>query len=272
MSTADGARKIRVNGWRQGSCLKTLDHERFPSSLNLLEPARLVLVSQDCDLVNESYDAEPMVEAIVAVPLDGKPDGNLTYGKNPRKLQISFLSDGNEAWCQVNVAGRCFLTRSILEDISPDSDWVISPHGCDILARWLANRYRRGAFPDAFNDRLKNVQSRINRALKKQGIELSGIYLRLNTSDELPVSGTYKVILVGLMEEVDYVVSEKRDQVEGLIETLKLSFQTCSGIEVVDAMLVSEQDFTVAQLRVFKNWNYDAITMKSPDDTRLPPI
>jgi hypothetical protein len=40
----------------------------------------------------------------------------------------------------------------------------------------------------------------------------------------------------------------------------------------VESGLLSDEEFTMAMLRDFKNWNLDAVTLRTDGDERLPPI
>ena len=203
MTPATGVQNIRANGWRQGALVRVEDHRTLPQSIRdeMTARARVLVVSQDCDLVHESYESEPKIEVILATAIERKQDGNLTHGKNPRQLQVPFDDNNAEVWFQCNAADRYFIKRDLLETITPADELSLTKRGGDVLVRWLVNRYQRAAFPDEFNRRLAPIQKRCERQLRKLGGDLIGICLRLNTQHELPDSRTYQIILFGVMDQ-----------------------------------------------------------------------
>lgn len=273
MTPADGVHRVRTNGWRQGKLVREDDHTCFPEQVLVELPldGRVLIVTQDCDLVHESYTTEPKVEVILVEPIEGAPDGNLTYGKNPRRLQIPFKSIESEVWLQCNAANRHFVPRTILEEILPDDDLVTTDHGREVLVRWLANRYRRAAFPDEFNNRLAPILSRCERQLRKLASDLVGVYLRLNKWAELDAAEPYKVILFGVMERNSYHDQPNLHRAQDLIDAVAELMKDCDGIEVVQSGVVSEEDFSLYDLRQFKNWNLDAASLREGDSPPLPP-
>jgi hypothetical protein len=63
-----------------------------------------------------------------------------------------------------------------------------------LIAEWLAKRYIRAASPTAFDLRWRAKRKDWQQLLKKQSDWLQGVYLRLNTLDELPDGSPYKCI------------------------------------------------------------------------------
>jgi hypothetical protein len=61
----------------------------------------------------------------------------------------------------------------------------------------LAKKYDRAAFPDAFNDRIykSKAKNKIINILKKNGREILGLYIRLNTYKNLTDNEPYKIAL-----------------------------------------------------------------------------
>ena len=230
-----------------------------------------MIVTQDCDLVHKYYKIEPKVEVILVEPIKGALDGNLTYGKNPRRLQIPFKADECEIWLQCDAANRYFVTREILEEISPDDDLITTDDGLKVLVRWLANRYSRTAFPDEFNNRLASVLSRCEHRLRKGAIDLVGVYLMLNKWAELDATEPYKIILFGVMERNSYQNKNNLFQAQDLIEAVAKLMKNCDGLEVVESRVVSEEDFSLYDLRRFRNWNLDAASLRASDSPPLPP-
>jgi hypothetical protein len=84
-----GPQNIKDRGWRQGSVLPTeLAHRvavsRFP---DWGADDRAIIISQDCDIVHDSYEVEPFVELIRAKH-SSVENGLTRHGRNPRRLQL----------------------------------------------------------------------------------------------------------------------------------------------------------------------------------------
>ncbi len=167
--TPDG-QSIEQRGWRQWSCVSPADITAtlLDASPDLTEKvcpdSRLLIVTQDCDLVHHSFDNEPSVEACFCTPLPSEEqvDGNQTAGKNPRTLVVLFSIDGEERWFRIRSNGKKLFPRQVLAPLTPDQSVVIQDDATAILQRWLVNRIMRTAFPEAFNARTK--KSRLSEA------------------------------------------------------------------------------------------------------------
>ncbi|HVJ88644.1 MAG TPA: hypothetical protein VM580_02505, partial [Labilithrix sp.] len=84
-----GPQTIKDHGWRQGSVLPEelaarLAAQRFT---DWCDDDRALLLSQDCDVVHVSYDAEPVIELIRAKVVM-VADAVVRNGRNPRRLQL----------------------------------------------------------------------------------------------------------------------------------------------------------------------------------------
>ncbi len=80
----NGAEAIRSAGWTQGSVLHATDDETVEG---ILPGVSYLVLSHPCDVVSSSFERDPLVEITRTSP---SPilDGNLTFGKNPRTLQL----------------------------------------------------------------------------------------------------------------------------------------------------------------------------------------
>jgi hypothetical protein len=103
--------------------------------------ARLLVVSQSCDLVHDCYASEPVAEAYLCEPLapDAQPNGNHTAGKNPRELHVSFAADGAAHWYRIHSNGRVLLPRHALAGVDPDPSLVVPDPSVRVLQRWIIN-------------------------------------------------------------------------------------------------------------------------------------
>ena len=135
---------IEQHGWRQWSFVGTADFEAVRaqaccvSDTDPPDGARLLVVTQDCDLVHHSYASEPSVDAYLCVPLAANEsvDGNLTAAKNPRSLLLPAAVSTEVQWFRVQASGRVVFPRQLLESLTPDLSICLTEESIAILQRW----------------------------------------------------------------------------------------------------------------------------------------
>ena len=133
------------------------------------------------------------------------------------------------------------------------------------VIRWTANRYLRSAFPDTFNQRLaaaKRSMKRIETALKRDGSVITGIFLRVDPPDKIAPEEQYQVIMRLTAREDVFEQPETETRALELTENIRLEFDRIEGIEIVDYALVSEADFSLADLRAILRWDYDYLSYR----------
>ena len=115
-SENDVHQKIRDNGWKQFSILDNQEGviQGLPIKNNY------ILVSQDCDIVQRSFEKEKNVEIIHATEVQ-KPDKSNTNLKNFRTPHIPFKDNGADKYYEMNMGARFFIERTKLADIRPTS-------------------------------------------------------------------------------------------------------------------------------------------------------
>jgi hypothetical protein len=250
-----GTQSIREHGWRQGSVLPDEVAARLatPRFEDWGKDDRAILLSQDCDVVHGSYEAEPTVELIRA-KVAAVEDALARHGRNPRRLQLE-MSDG--VFINFSIHDRWATPRSELEGCSPESTFAVRGESLQILVEWVAKRYTRPAFPDAFNDRRASATRKIEKELKKSGKLITGLFLAILPDGECPDDQSYSVALrVTAAKETLVAKAIEADLVRST-RLIAEALGACDGIEVVDHALVSEAAFTLADLRYFRRWDWD---------------
>jgi hypothetical protein len=228
--------------------------------------ALYVLLTQDCDILHHDYVAEPDVELHVARAIT-EPDGNLFHAKNPRRLQFKIANRIFE----IKIHERCHVPRACLVSYAP-RDLTLTEDDIRTIIRWTANRYLRSAFPDTFNQRLaaaKGSMKRIETALKRDGSVITGIFLRVDPPDEIAPEERYQVIMRLTAREEVFEQPEPETRALELTELIRHEFDRVDGIEIVDYELVSEANFSLADLRATLRWDYDYLSYREGtlDDT-----
>jgi hypothetical protein len=273
-----GESPIEQRGWRQWSFVGTADIEAVRAhgccGLDIDPPdgARLLIVTQDCDLVHHSYANEPSVDAYQCEPLaaDETVDGSLTAAKNPRSLLLQARLNAEVQWLRLQASGKVLFSRKVLESLTPDLSIRLSEDSIAILERWLINRIVRTAFPSAFNQRTNNARKALEKLLKKGGERLLGLYIDLKPWDELPGDQGYAVDLIGLVDEtLDF---GQRAEVEKLVSQIASAFQQADGVDSCDFRVLDEGDFPISVLRTHQLFPLDFMSLGGRPGGELPPL
>jgi hypothetical protein len=188
-----GPQSIKDYGWRQGSLLPDDLAQRAAATrfADWGPEDRAVLVSQDCDVVHSSYEVEPVVELIRA-KISAVENALTRHGRNPRRLQ---LEAGAAGFLDFSVHDRWTVARGTLESHPPEPSLSIVGESLHVLVEWIAKRYTRPAFPDAFNDRRTASTKKIEKELKKNGKLITGLFLAIAPNGECSAEENYKVAL-----------------------------------------------------------------------------
>ncbi|MCP4446947.1 MAG: hypothetical protein GY811_16595 [Myxococcales bacterium] len=253
---------IRKNGWHQGAFLPSELLEKAAVDWGIDTESMVgVVVTQDCDLVHFSFDVEPFAEVLVAKRAS-RLNGNLRWAKNPRTLQ---LSAGKE-FIDACIHDRYRLPRELLSRHSPAQEPGLDDESIRQLRSWLAHRYKRAAFPDEFNNRVKTVDGKLSKKLKA-ATDLTGIYI-LTKDDELASDEDYEVEIRATMLPSDFDDWDKQEKGQAVLDDIVAILNGVKGIRVVDHQPLSEDGFTLNDLRYLKRWDWDSLTLRS--DTVAP--
>lgn len=161
----------RTTPWRQGSVIPT----NAAVELGLIraeeaETAITVVISHDCDLSCDRLDVEPTVEVMAGRRIDAT-DGNFTAAKNPRILHMELHQAGAVVCVELNATRKATVPKQRLASYQPESALEIKDNeikdNLRVLRTWLAARYKRAAFPDELDKRLKPIRDAFVKAAKK---------------------------------------------------------------------------------------------------------
>lgn len=152
--------------WRQGNVLTA----EAAVELGYCRPGDedstfVIVVSHDCDLA-ANVEKEPLAELIVARRIERL--GADSYAKTARRLHIEYQSGKDLIAIELLATDKNLLDKKTLFQFSPRQDIYLNGAGVVILQRWLAARYHRVAFPEAFEDRLREVKIPGKRAFLKK--------------------------------------------------------------------------------------------------------
>ena len=259
--------------WRQGSVLQ----QSVARNLGLItgEAATrcVVVVSHDCDIVNSTH--EPEIEVIVG-QIVTEANGNLTGGKNSRKLHLSWQHRGEAYHVELRATDKCRIPKSALDKVPPDAGYTLEPQNLVTLRFWLGARYNRAAFPDEFNDRLRNtgVFDDIIKTLKPLGTLIAGVYVQLDTQEELQAerpTPPYRLTLF-LAFEPGYEPLDSAEKADAAANAIADAFgkrcfdkktEQWNWIELKDCAAISEDELTVSQAKKLQQLPLEYISLRT---------
>lgn len=251
---------IRSNGWQQGSILRKISDDNGFTLKNGL----YLLLSQDCDICHGNLVDEPCVEIINFKSVTGSLDGNLTHGKNPRRLQLR-LSDMN--YYELHAKDRQFIKREILGRLSPDLELQTPEKSLRVLISWIKKRYDRDAFPFVFDERFsKRNRDKLKKILQNKSKEIIGVFIRLNSMDELSSAENYIIDLVLLIDE-------DMGNREDLQETLEKIYQLLNGNEGIEVLpgyrILTTREISLEEFMTLSELDHDYISFRDDDKEQL---
>lgn len=265
--------KLVASGWCQGAFLQQSDNELLSREcgLDLPQNSQLLVLTQTCDLVCDSLEAEPNAELLSCTPL-ATPDPNLMHGRSSRRLHLPIVKAGTELYVEISARNWHRVPRQILLECNLDPETKLSSENSRLLRHWAGSRYTRAAFPDAFVERLQCGPSRkrIERALKGNGRNITTLYLALNPFEELAPDAMYRVAIYGVMRHDVHSDPESRTQATKALDSIAETIRDCDGLELVDYQLLGEQDMSLRDARGLVEWHFDFLSFRARPTGELP--
>jgi hypothetical protein len=201
-----------------------------------------------------------------------KIDGNNTHAKSSRTLHIPF--EGNDTLlAEFVITDKRSVGKEILSEYSPNQDYALSKDSLAILQQWLAARYRRSAFPDEFERRMKSfgIAQKITKVAKQHGEMITAIFFDVEEVCEGSTSsGLIYVLGIILMYETEPDFDSAEAEAEAAkIKIEKIFKSKCydsktdswQGIELRYVDAVSEEALTYRQSKILRKWRLDHISL-----------
>ncbi len=171
--------------WRQGDLLA-------PDSavaLGVIETTqrdthRVLVVSHSCDIASDD-DIEPTVEILIGVVVQ-QAAANCQNGHAIRTLHLGAEGYPCAEWVQYGIAQRRTVSKAALLQHAPWAERRYTGDQRALLRRWLAQRYARCEFPDAFINWLREsgVGGKFEDIGKQNSAHLVGIYFDFDDDSE----------------------------------------------------------------------------------------
>jgi hypothetical protein len=277
----------RDTDWRQGDLLTC----EAAAALGLVgatdQVHRAIVITHDCDLPHES---ELCVEVIVAdlVVKDPKPDPQLSYAKNPRRLHLAYDGTGAPPLILELRHGdrRSVPKGDFAERAVKDNSLALPVEAKRALKQWLAARYGRSAFPNAFEERLRKlsgkrtVEQLIARILEPDAKYLVGLFFDLGEQRGAEaVAGEPYALSVSVVYDATEGGSQARESAERVAAQLSELFETAYGkpevateisLDTCDA--VADTRIALADLRRVDQWRLEYMSLRDDDQGDFLPV
>lgn len=265
----------RDTPWRQGSLIAqaaAIAAGLFDESSS--SHKRAIVITHDCDLPNQK---EADVEVMVGEVVD-KSDKNFARARNVRRLHLAFdKQNGEQLFLELQITSKQWVSKSLIAgDAKPDGDWLISDDEKRALKQWLAARYGRPAFPNAFENHLRkktgkySVDQQLDNALEKVNGHLVGVFFDLGESRAVEITDgipyDLKIIVVYDASEggqparlaAEEVVSEIRD----IFHVAYGAPESATKIALENCEAVADTFFPLSDLRKVDQWRAEYISLR----------
>ncbi len=273
---AESARNL---SWRQGDILDedALEICNLAAANGSSGPVYAVVISHDCDLA-ASESKEPNAEVIIGSR--GRKLGGDSFAKTARRLQVEYQSADGPIVLELAATEKVLVPKEALFTCAPRGDITLDKQGLNILQRWLAARYRRAAFPEAFETRLRSQRingkktflERIEGILEAGGDHIRGLLFDLDDGadvERVTPTDTYQlgiVVLYNSLRDEPAAAAVASSAAEELEQVFAEAFGSQTGewqnicLTYCDAM--SDNAITVAQSEMLKEWRLEHMSLK----------
>lgn len=262
----------RDTPWRQGHLLP---HEAI-KSLGLTHPkypddTLVIVASHDCDLA-QLPDNEPSIEIVFGHRIHVL-DGNNTHAKSSRTLHLRFEGD-DPLLAEFVITNKRSISKYALIAFIPVAEFKLSSAGLSIFQRWLASRYRRSAFLDEFENRLKNtgLAGRIAKAVKPHGELITAVFFDVDEGEEILRNGPDDIYVLDIVllyaTEPDFnaaalAANKAKEVIEDAFRTKLFDNQSKKwrNIELRYVDTISEEALSYRQFTLMKPWRIEHISL-----------
>jgi len=261
---------IIANGWQQGAILNTED---LPNGMmeNLeLDKGLYVVANQSCDVV-QSLEVEPSIELVKATPVTCDHElynGGFFNAKSARRLITPSPASVRENYLHFDVKDKLQIPRDFLfshQGIRPCCHLEGSSE--NTFKTWLAMRYNRASFPDAFNERINRAKNKLVKGFEKQVsgdpvcMFVEGLYFNISPEIELDSGKDYELNCFALVPS--NIPTKIFDKVQNCMDVFASELGKVGVIvQSMDALVMTMAEVTVEELRYYKRFSLEQLTLK----------
>lgn len=268
----------RHTPWRQGHLLPTEAGETVARAVSREwdENSLAIVATHDCDLA-QTPDKEPNVEVIFGTRISNL-NGACTHAKSPRTLHLSF-GESQPLLAEFVVTNKERVSKGLLCDFSPINEYVLAPSELNTFQMWLASRYRRSAFPDEFERRLKahKLDEKVSAAVKKHGELITAVFFDVDEGMEMKRSGeddVYTLDIYLLHEDgsaAEFAATEAKATIIEKFKKLRVTEGMWRDIELRYVETLSEHALSYAHFKLLKKWRLDHVSLSTMPQQPVTP-
>ncbi|MHB1287431.1 MAG: hypothetical protein ACYCYP_12935 [Leptospirales bacterium] len=207
-----------------------------------------------------------------------KPIPYFTSARNPRRLHLVFSSEGAQSICiDLRFLDRRQVPKSDFSKFRMgETNLKLSGTEKRALRQWLAARYGRPAFPNAFENRLrksiekKTVEKKIAEMLESVSSNLVGLFFDLGEgrNGELTDGEPYLLSIAVVYDAVEggpiaRAAAERiAEDLINLFHSVYGTPETSDEIALENCQAVADTSITLADLRRVDQWRLEYISLR----------
>lgn len=266
---------VRQTSWSQGQILPPEAALAFQLVAAEEATSRFpVVITHDCDLA-AALEKEPDAEILIGSPITKL--GVAANAKIARRLELALQGDAGPRAVELLARDKRAVPKAALFEYSPREDLWLLPQDRLILQRWLAARYRRAAFPEAFEERLRTKIGRrklvdhIEAILDEAGEWIRCLLFELDEGEIRERDGPEDLYRLGITVLYASVPDEPKayaaasSAAEALEQIFARAFERQGGVrEYVDLRYcdsISDAALTVHQREQLTEWRLEYLSL-----------
>ena len=240
-----------------------------------------IVISHDCDLTSE---ADEHIEVIVG-SIISKPNSSYAKGRHPRCLHLSFSEPNSESiYVELKHSNKHQVSKSRVEELAIlESQSLAAEEEKRVLKQWLAARYGRPAFPNAFEERLRkkiknvDVLKKIETILRPCSDHVVALFFDLGKerSEELDNGQPY-FLSISVVYDAErgaqiarQIAEETASKLTNLFNEVYGSADSATEIVLERCNAVADSHFSLADLRKVDQWRLEHLSFQ---DSPISPL
>lgn len=266
---------------RQGCILS--DGDAFKLGLiNQDSKQVVVIISHDCDLASQ---ADENIEFIVGTIQD-KLNPQCENSRNPRCLHLRICKqDGNYLCLELKHSNRQQINKQKIKELESLQDIILLAfEKKQTLKQWLAARYARPEFPDAFEKRLRKKVAKKDDVIKlieliteTASCHLLALYFDLGEQRLVELEeGQPYCLSISIVYDTIEGGPEAREHAEQIAEALgELFFQTygaassATEIALERCVAIGDDEIRLSDLRKMYQWRLEHLSFQDNPSSSL---
>lgn len=266
----------RNTTWRQGSVIPQA--EAITAGLfseGESNSKRAIVITHDCDLTN---DKEENVEIIVGEIID-KQNKQFAHARNVRRLHLLYKTPPDDRkTIDLQITDKKSICKSFLCQGTPDHSFVLLDEEKRALKQWLAARYGRPAFPNAFESHLRKtvkkketVEDQLRKLLESEDISshLVGIFFDLGQAraTELENETPYDLRIIVVYDSTEGSTKARltaTDTATKIQEIFHLAYgepEVATEIALEHCDAIPDTHFSLSDMRKVDQWRVEHISL-----------